>query len=187
MRLASILFFAFLSVSAFGQDKQPDIKFILGEPRDVWERVTTLGDSVLDVNTSTVSWPGENIGQVRFRYIFNKSQVLEGTKVKYKVQALVIEFDCKGRRWRTSQVHYLDSDDKIVDSQYADAAAKWKVISPGVSGGAQITSAGCRVISANSDGAIKLVPGAPPAPATSQPDGNPTLNRRQTGKPDTLQ
>ena len=181
MRVALLLFLGCFGVSAFGQEKQPDMKFILGEPKDVWERITTLEDSVLDFNTSTVTWPGDNIGQVRFRYIYKKSQPVPGdSKLKYKTQVLILDLDCKGRRWRTRQVHYLDSDEKVIYSEEAVPEVQWKEITGGFAKGGQFTSAGCRLIAKNSGGAIKLGP-TPSPPST--PDEKPTLHRRQTEKP----
>lgn len=178
MRIALLIFIGLLSLSASGQEKQPDMQFIFGGPKDVWERLSTLEDSALEVNTSTVSWPGNDVGQVRFRYIFNKSQVLEGTKLKYKTQILILDLDCKGRRWRTWQAHDFDSDEKIVYSQEADPDAKWKEIKGAFGGGPLITAAGCRVVSTNSGALIKPGPAAPP----STPSGDkPVLRHREPG------
>jgi hypothetical protein len=75
MRLALLIFFSFLAaLPTLAQDKGPEMLEILGQPKDVWERLFTLNDnSTVDVNTSTISWSGDNLGRVRFRYSFTKA------------------------------------------------------------------------------------------------------------------
>ncbi|HYE66018.1 MAG TPA: hypothetical protein VD966_10565 [Pyrinomonadaceae bacterium] len=98
--IAFILMFFFSSTSLMAQ-QLPE-----------WYRVYTFDDSIIEMNTSQVTLGGNSInrlspsiGRVRFRWTFDKSQLLSGEpQVKYKSKLEVFEFNCSDKRYRPYEV-----------------------------------------------------------------------------------
>jgi hypothetical protein len=187
MRTWTALFLLTLATSALGQ--KTDIVFIVGQPKDIWTRTQTLDDSIVEVNTSTISWGQDDIGRVRFRYVYKTPQVVPGNPTeKYKTEVVIVELNCKRWQWRIYQVHYLDSRGHIVESREMDPNAEWRAFAYGFGGGRQYTGVGCSLIK-KAGGVVgeynpQSNPTQPQPKEQQQNDsGPPTLKVREKKKP----
>jgi hypothetical protein len=82
---------------------------LFAQPASMWQRVYTLDDSIIEMNTQLVSYGGKDIGRVRFRWTFRQPETLNGDRgQKYKTQLEVIEFICADQRYRPYEVTYFD-------------------------------------------------------------------------------
>jgi hypothetical protein len=144
MRLLIALLPIVIVLSAFGQEKNSSS--VEGKKDDIWARVATFEDNVVEVNTTTVSVGTDNIGRVQFRFIYDKPQPLPwDSKVKFKTQVAIVDFNCEKSLWKTYQLNYLDNHGKVIDSQNADPKTDWKKF--GSFGGGGINSEiGCKLI-----------------------------------------
>lgn|ERR1035437_817955 len=144
MRLLIVLLPIVLALSAFGQEK--DSSSVQGKKDDIWARVATFEDNVVEVNTTTISVAPDNIGRVQFRFIYEKPQPLPwDAKVKFKTEVAIVDFNCDKSLWKTYQLNYLDNHGKVIVSQNADPKTDWKKF--GSFGGGGINSEiGCKLI-----------------------------------------
>ncbi len=129
-----IFFFLFPMPSAFAQEK------------DKWQRITTLEDSVIEMNISTVVFSTGGIGRVKFRFSFSKPQpVREMPGVKYQSFIESIEFKCNERLYRLYDVTLFNSKGDLIRSDEKDPSAKWKDMTSG-SLMNRLFTPGCRFI-----------------------------------------
>src|ERR1700687_524966 len=74
-----------------------------------WYRVYTFDESIIEMNTSQVTFGGKDIGRVRFRWTFDQSEALSGEpQTKYKSRLEVMEFNCSKQRYRLYEVTLFD-------------------------------------------------------------------------------
>jgi hypothetical protein len=106
--------------------------FVAGQEKDKWERVYTLEDATIAINTTRVTYGAGGAARTQFRWNFSKPQSLEGSpEIKYKTRVEVIEFSCQRRRYRPAGFAILDSKGKTLFSKEADPAEEWKFVKAG--------------------------------------------------------
>jgi hypothetical protein len=99
--------------------------------KDRWQRVYTGGESVIDVNVSSVTFDAGHVLRVRFRTTLSKPESLKqkpGTKYKSRLET--IEFKLTEKRYRFYDISLLDSAGKTVQSYEANAD-DWKALKDG--------------------------------------------------------
>lgn len=95
--------------------------------KEEWKRIFTFENSVLEMNTSEVTFVNNDRGRVKFRTVSKDIVSLtDKPDVKYKTRLEVIEFNCEKKRWKSFETFFLDSNDKIVESLKTDAKTEWK-------------------------------------------------------------
>ena len=124
------------------------------DPKEQWQRVYTGEDSVVELETSSVTFVEYHLakkvtfastraGRVRFRTIFSRLQTLdEKPVIKYKSHYETLEFQCPPRTdsvvyprpvvwYRRYEATLRDARGKTVKSYDADAADLWREIKSG--------------------------------------------------------
>lgn len=104
-----------------------------------WYRVYTFDDSIIEMNTSDVTFWGSgndrvkpNIGRVKFRWTFDKPQPLSGEpQVKYKSKLEVFEFKCSDNLYRSYEVTLFDAADKVISVEMAKLPSEWRSVASG--------------------------------------------------------
>jgi hypothetical protein len=107
---------------------------IAAQDKDKWERVYTLEDATIAMNSTKVEvLEGGGIGRVQFRWNFAKLQSLDGSsEVKYKTRVESIEFNCDRRRYRLITYTLFDQKGKSVFSKELETwEREWKFIKAG--------------------------------------------------------
>src|SRR6266516_760699 len=99
--------------------------------KDRWQRVYTGEDSIIEVNTSSLSFEPKHILRVQFRTVFSKPENLQeksGTKYKTRLETIEFKLISGYRLYATS---LLDATGKTVQSYQANSSEDWKVMKDG--------------------------------------------------------
>ncbi len=80
-----------------------------------WYRVYTFDESIIEMNTSLVTFINKDISRVRFRWTFDQPEALGGEpQLKYKSRLEVMEFNCSEQRYRPYHLTFFDAAGNIV-------------------------------------------------------------------------
>ena len=103
------------------------------QEKEKWERVYTLDDATIAMNTTTVTFDEDGLGSVRFRWNWSRPQpVGDASGAKYKSRVESIEFDCAKRRYRLREFTLFDDKSKPILSREVDEQPlEWKFLKPG--------------------------------------------------------
>jgi len=97
--------------------------------KDLWRRVYTGEESVIDVNVPSLTLDIGHILRVRFRTVLSKPESLkEKPETKYKSRLETVEFKLTDKRYRFQDVVSLDSAGKTVQAYEANASDEWRVL-----------------------------------------------------------
>lgn len=100
--------------------------------KEIWERVYTGDDEIIEMNTSRVTFSENNIGRITFRTVYDEPQRLkERANASYQTRYEKIEFRCREREYRTWSVQLLDTTERVVDSYEFDLKEKWRSVRGG--------------------------------------------------------
>jgi len=95
-----------------------------------WQRVYTFDESTIEMNTSLVTFISRDVTRVRFRWTFNRPQLLRGFRIEqYQSQLEVMEFNCSRSQYRPYHTTFYDSAGDIV--RINDSPGKWRPIDSG--------------------------------------------------------
>lgn len=95
-----------------------------------WYRVYTFDESIIEMNTSLVTFISKDITRVRFRWIFDQPAALSGeTQLKYKSRLEVMEFNCSEQRYRPYHLTFFDAAGNIIRIQ--DSPGEWRTVTSG--------------------------------------------------------
>ncbi len=104
MRLVLLPFLFLFSLTSLTAQQLPE-----------WYRVHTFDDSIIEMNTSLVTFTSRDITRVRFRWTFDQPESLGGSpQLKYKSRLEVMEFNCSLKRYRPYHLTFFDSAGNIV-------------------------------------------------------------------------
>lgn len=116
MRIIFLIFVLLLSSTSLFSQQLP-----------TWYRVYTFDDSIVEMNTSLVTFGSKDISRVRFRWTFDLPQALSGDpKVSYKSRLEVFEFNCTEARYRPYHLTFLDASGKIVRAEEMNSPGEWR-------------------------------------------------------------
>jgi hypothetical protein len=94
-----------------------------------WYRVYTFDESIIEMNTSMVTFGGKDIGRIRFRWTFDQLESLSGEpQLKYKSRLEVIEFNCSQRRYRLYDLKFFDAAGKVVRAEEMNPPGEWQSV-----------------------------------------------------------
>jgi hypothetical protein len=96
-----------------------------------WYRVYTFDESIIEMNTSLVTFIGKDVTRVRFRWTFDRPQALRGEpKLKYKSRLEVMEFNCSLQRYRPYHLTFFDSAGNMVPLD-ENQPGEWRTVTSG--------------------------------------------------------
>jgi hypothetical protein len=102
------------------------------QEKDKWERVYTLEDATIAMNTTRVEFSGGEIAAVQFRWNYSKPQSLDNSSdLKYRTRVETVEFNCARRRYRTAGYTLLDNKGKAILSIKPEQPEEWKFVKGG--------------------------------------------------------
>ena len=102
------------------------------QPLPEWYRVYTFDESMIEMNTSQVTFGGKDIGRVRFRWTFSQPEALSAEpQVKYKTRLEVMEFNCSNKRYRLYDVTLFDSAGKTIRHEEMNPPVEWRTVASG--------------------------------------------------------
>ncbi len=129
-----VLFVCFFSISVFCQD--------LPE----WNRVLTLDESFVELETDYVMFSTRKIERVRFRWTYQNPQKFdEKSSASYQKISQEIQFDCNSEKSRTYDMQWFDSEGNLVSQETKKASGEWQNIKPGSTMG-KLFSEACKLI-----------------------------------------
>ncbi len=97
-----------------------------------WYRVYTFDESIIEMNTSQVTFGGKDIGRVRFRWTFDQPEALSGEpQLMYKSRLEVMEFNCSQRRYRLYDLIFYDAAGKVIRSEEMNPPVEWRAVTFG--------------------------------------------------------
>lgn len=97
-----------------------------------WYRVYTFDESIVEMNTSLVTFISKDISRVRFRWTFDRLKALNGEpQLKYKSRLEVIEFNCSEQRYRPYHLTFLDATGNIVRLEEMNPPGEWRSATSG--------------------------------------------------------
>jgi len=95
-----------------------------------WYRVYTFDESTVEMNTALVTRTDKDISRLRFRWIFNQPESLDGMpELKYQSQLEVMEFNCSVNQYRSYHLTLLDKAGNIV--RIRDVPGEWHAVNRG--------------------------------------------------------
>jgi hypothetical protein len=101
-------------------------------PKQLWERVYTGEDSIIEVDPSSLTFLENRIARVVFRTTFSTPEHLPNKPdTTYQNQLETTEFQLNGLNYRLAETTLLNSSGKIVFTQQAGADDGWRVIKKG--------------------------------------------------------
>src|SRR6185503_19020536 len=135
MKATILMCLCFLSSSTISAQRLPE-----------WYRLYTFDESIIEMNSSDLTFGGKGIAQVRLRWTLNHPEKLSGEwGVNYKRREELIEFDCTERRYRPHEVKFFDSNYKLVLYEQINPEREWfGVSSAGMM--AKLLGSACEVI-----------------------------------------
>lgn len=103
------------------------------QEKDRWERVYTLEDATIAMNSTKVELRANGMGSVQFRWNFSEPQSLGGTPdTRYKTRIETVEFNCSRRRYRLTAFMLQDSKGKtVLAKELEPAELEWKFVKLG--------------------------------------------------------
>lgn len=103
------------------------------QEKERWERVYTMEDATISMNSTKVDFTEGGFGRVQFRWNFSKAQpVGDGTEAKYRTRVETVEFNCNRRRYRLIAYTLLDAKGKAVLSKELELwQLEWKFVKAG--------------------------------------------------------
>lgn len=121
MKVMFLAFTIFLSSTSLMAQQLPE-----------WYRVYTFDDSIIEMNTSQVTFGSKSIGRVRFRWSFDKPQLLSGEpQTRYKSKLEVLEFHCSDKRFRLYEVILFDAAGKVIRVEVVNPPGEWSSVTSG--------------------------------------------------------
>ena len=105
---------------------------LFAQQRPTWDRVYTFDESIIEMNTSKVTFGGKDVARVRFRWTFDRPEALSGEpQIKFKSRLEVIEFNCTDKRFRPYEITLFDSAGKIVRREEMNPPGQWQTVTFG--------------------------------------------------------
>ena len=96
-----------------------------------WYRVYTFDESMIEMNTSLVTFISKDVTRVRFRWTFDQPERLSGEpQSKYKSQLEVMELNCSLQRYRPYHLTYFDSAGNVVHVE-ENQLGEWSTVTSG--------------------------------------------------------
>jgi hypothetical protein len=131
---------------------------LFAQSTPAWQRVYTLDDSIIEMNTEVVTYGGKDIARVRFRWTLRQPETLNGdARQKYKTQLEVIEFICADKRYRPYEVTYFDLAGSPLRKDEMNPPPEWRHPARGNPVMSTLFAAACELIKR------KSLPSAEPA------------------------
>jgi hypothetical protein len=97
-----------------------------------WYRVYTFDESIIEMNTSLVTFISKDVYRVRFRWTFDHPEALNGEpQVKYKSRLEVMEFNCSEQRYRPYHLTFFDAAGNIVRLEEMHPPREWRTVTFG--------------------------------------------------------
>jgi hypothetical protein len=97
-----------------------------------WYRVYTFDESIIEMNTSLVTFISKDISRVRFRWTFDQPEALSGEpQLKYKSRLEVMEFNCSEQRYRPYHLTFFDAAGNIVRLEEMNPPREWRTVTSG--------------------------------------------------------
>src|ERR1700720_2820558 len=97
-----------------------------------WYRVYTFDESIIEMNTSIVTFISKDITRVRFLWTFDQPEELSGDpQLKYKSRLEVMEFNCSERRYRPYHLTFLDTAGNILRVEEMHPPREWRTVTSG--------------------------------------------------------
>jgi len=97
-----------------------------------WYRVYTFDESIVEMNTSLVTFISKDISRVRFRWTFDEPEALSGEpQLKYKSRLEVMEFNCSEQRYRPYHLTFFDAAGNIVRLEEMNPPGEWRSVTSG--------------------------------------------------------
>jgi hypothetical protein len=95
-----------------------------------WYRVYTFDESVIEMNTSLVTFVSNDITRVRFRWTFDQPESLSGApELTYKSRLEVMELNCSLQQYRPYHFTFFDAAGNIIRIQ--DSPGEWRSVTSG--------------------------------------------------------
>jgi hypothetical protein len=106
---------------------------VSSQEKEKWERVYTLEDATIAMNSTKVEFSDGGLGRVEFRWNYSKLQAADSSsETKYKTRVEAVEFNCARRRYRLTAFTLLDAKGKPVFSKELEPnEMEWKFVKPG--------------------------------------------------------
>jgi hypothetical protein len=106
--------------------------FVVAQEKNEWRRIFTYEDgTVLELNTSKVTFGLGKIGRVKLRVVWAKPEKVTGMPgVEYKTRLETVEFKCTQRRFRRDEMILLDTQGKPVYSYTGKMSDEWEELRP---------------------------------------------------------
>jgi hypothetical protein len=121
MRAILLLFAFLLSSNSLAAQQLPE-----------WYRVYTFDESIIEMNTTLVTFGGKDIGRVRLRWTFDQPEALSGEpQVKYKSRLEIMEFNCSQQRYRLYEVTLFDEAGREIRKEEMNPPNEWHTLSSG--------------------------------------------------------
>jgi len=97
-----------------------------------WYRVYTFDESIIEMNTSLVTFISKDITRVRFRWTFDQPVSLSGeAQLKYKRRLEVMELNCSEHRYRPYHLTFFDAAGNIVRVEEMNPPREWRTLTSG--------------------------------------------------------
>ncbi len=94
-----------------------------------WSRVYTFDESIIEMNTTLVTFGGKDIGRVRLRWTYDQPETLSGEpQVKYKSRLEVMEFNCSQQRYRLYEVTLFDEAGRAIRKEEINPPDEWRTV-----------------------------------------------------------
>ena len=107
------------------------VSTVVAQSPELWKRVHTGEDSVIDLNTSLVEFDVGHILRIEIRTILNTPEELrDSSKTKYLTRLETVEYNLRQQRYRIIHVVLLDSSGKSVQT-FDMKSAEWKPLKAG--------------------------------------------------------
>jgi hypothetical protein len=97
-----------------------------------WYRVYTFDESIIEMNTSLVTFISKDITRVRFRWTFDQPAALSGEpQLKYKRRLEVMELNCSEHRYRPYHLTFFDAVGNILRVEEMNPPGEWRTLTSG--------------------------------------------------------
>jgi len=102
------------------------------QAKELWQRVYTGADSVIEFNTATARFEPGDILRAEYRTVLTNPESVGGDRgAKYKTRLEKIDFRLSDGRYRFFEISLLDSNGKAIQTKTMDAAEDWRILKPG--------------------------------------------------------
>jgi len=121
MRVTLLLFAFLFSSTSLAAQQLPE-----------WYRVYTFDESIIEMNTTLVTFGGKDIGRVRLRWTFDQPEALSGEpQVRYKSRLEVMEFNCSQQRYRLYEVTLFGEAGRVIRKEEINPPDEWRTVRSG--------------------------------------------------------